>query len=122
MKTILVVDDEVVLSEILSDVLKDAGYGVLTASDGREGLDTLARLRPDLVLCDVMMPIMDGREVCRIMNNTPAYATIPLVMMTAAPNAINADDCRYDALIAKPFDLDNVLTVIETLIGGPDGS
>jgi CheY-like chemotaxis protein len=119
MKTILVVDDELVLSEILSDVLKDAGYAVLTAGDGREGLETLARLRPDLVLCDVMMPIVDGREVCRIMNNTPEYAGIPLVMMTAAPSSINSGECRFDALIAKPFDLDNVLTVIETLIGTP---
>jgi len=117
MKTILVVDDETVLTEILRDVLQDAGYRVVTAADGREGWDSLPKVRPDLVLCDVMMPNMDGREVCRLMRADPQYRTIPVVMMTAAPNSINSRDCDYAALIGKPFDLDHVLTTIEHLLG-----
>ncbi len=117
MKTILVVDDEMVLTEILRDVLQDAGYRVATAGDGRAGLDSLPTVRPDLVLCDVMMPILDGREVCRLLRSDPQYHTIPLVMMTAAPGSITRQDCDYTALVGKPFDLDKLLLMIEQLIG-----
>ncbi|MDQ2807936.1 MAG: response regulator [Chloroflexota bacterium] len=119
MKTILVVDDEMVLTDILRDVLQDAGYRVVTAADGRAGLDSLPKVRPDLVLCDVMMPIVDGRELCRLMHADPQYRNIPLVMMTAAPGSINPQECDYAALIGKPFDLDHVLTLIESLVGAP---
>ena len=119
MKTILVVDDEMMLTEILRDVLQDAGYRVVTAGDGREGLDSLPKVRPDLVLCDVMMPIVDGRELCRVMRADPQYRSIPVVMMTAAPGSINPHECDYSALIGKPFDLDHVLTTIERLLAVP---
>ncbi len=119
MKTILVVDDETVLTEILCEVLQDAGYRVMTAADGRAGLDSLPKVRPDLVLCDVMMPIMDGRELCRLLRADPQYRNIPLIMMTAAPGSIKAQECDYSALIGKPFDLDHVLTTIEHLLGVP---
>jgi len=117
MKTILVVDDEVVLVEILSAVLEDAGYRVRGASNGREGLKALAEEHPDLVLCDVMMPVLDGREVCRAMSADPQYRRIPLVMMSAAPQAMAAAECRYAALVAKPFDLDTLLSLVGQLIG-----
>jgi len=88
MKTILIVEDELILTEVLSAVLEDAGYHVVTVADGRAGLAALPTVQPDLVLCDVMMPIMDGREMCRRMQAAPAFRDIPVVLMTAAPTLL----------------------------------
>ncbi|MDP9469617.1 MAG: response regulator [Chloroflexota bacterium] len=71
MKMVLVVDDEPVIRDLVADVLRDEGYAVVTAADGREGLDLLARERPDLVLMDVMMPGLDGREAYLAMRSRP---------------------------------------------------
>ncbi|HUS14547.1 MAG TPA: response regulator [Chloroflexia bacterium] len=117
MKSVLVVDDEVVLVEILMAVLEDAGYHVRGAANGREGLAALAEEPADLVLCDVMMPVLDGREVCRAMTADPQLRGIPLVMMSAAPQAMAVTECRYAALVAKPFDLDVLIDVVDRLIG-----
>jgi CheY-like chemotaxis protein len=117
MKTILIVEDELILTEVLSAVLEDAGYHVVTVGDGRAGLAALPTVRPDLVLCDVMMPVMDGREMCRRMQADPTFHAIPLVLMTAAPGAVSLVDCEYAALIRKPFDLDRLLDLINALVG-----
>jgi len=115
LKTILVADDEVVLTEILRAVFEDAGYHVMTVGDGREALRRLRESRPDLVLCDVMMPLVDGREVCRTMNADPTLRDIPLVLMSAAPNAAWQEGCQYAAFILKPFDLDKLLGLVDQL-------
>jgi two-component system alkaline phosphatase synthesis response regulator PhoP len=117
MKTILVVEDELVLTEVLSVVLEDAGYRVVAVGDGRAGLAALPTVQPDLVLCDVMMPLMDGRELCRRMQADSAFRDIPFVLMTAAPTVVSPADCKYAALIRKPFDLDRLLDVISALAG-----
>ncbi|HET7079056.1 MAG TPA: response regulator [Chloroflexia bacterium] len=117
MKTILIVEDELILTEVLSAVLEDVGYRVVTVADGRAGLAALPTAQPDLVLCDVMMPLMDGREMCRRMQADPAYRDVPVVLMTAAPSMVSVTDCKYAALIRKPFDLDRLLDVINALAG-----
>ena len=117
MKTILVVEDELVLTEVLSVVLEDAGYRVVAVGDGRAGLAALPTVQPDLVLCDVMMPLMDGRELCRRMQADSAFRDIPFVLMTAAPTVVSPADCKYAALIRKPFELDRLLDVISALAG-----
>jgi two-component system, OmpR family, alkaline phosphatase synthesis response regulator PhoP len=116
-KTILLVEDELILIEILSAVLEDAGYRVVTVGDGRAGLAALPTAQPDLVLCDVMMPLMDGREMCRRMQADPAFQHVPVVLMTAAPGTVSLADCKYAALVRKPFDLDRLLDVINALAG-----
>ncbi len=117
MKTILIVEDELILTEVLSAVLEDVGYRVVTVADGGAGLAALPTTQPDLVLCDVMMPVMDGREMCRRMQADPAYRDVPVVLMTAAPTLVSPADCNYAALIRKPFDLDRLLDVINALTG-----
>ncbi|GCF10642.1 response regulator [Dictyobacter arantiisoli] len=116
MSTILVIDDEMSIIEVLRDVLMDEGYEVITANNGLEGLECLKVKRPDLVLCDVMMPVLDGRELCRRMSANPLYRSIPLIFMTAVHKSFNQMDCKYAALIAKPFDLDEVLDTIARFI------
>lgn len=114
--TILVVDDELSIRETLRDLLEDEGYSVLTASNGQEGLNQLSRVHPDVVLCDVMMPGIDGREMCKRMTNNPAYQSIPIVLMSAVNTIPRNIDCNYKAFLEKPFDLDEVLTIVEQLI------
>ncbi len=119
MKTILVIDDEVILAEMLQALLEDEGYQVVTARNGREGLERLAEHHPDLILCDVMMPLLDGRELCRQVQARPEYGSMPIILMSAASAAAGLDDCQYAAFLSKPFDLDDLLNTINNLLGQP---
>ena len=119
MSMILVVDDEVSIIEVLHDVLLEEGYQVMTASNGQEGLKCLEKTQPDLVLCDVMMPILDGRELCRRMTANPRFSSIPLIFMTAVHKSFHQDDCKYVAVIAKPFDVDEVLDMVAQYTKSP---
>ena len=112
MTTILVVDDEHSIVEFLATFLQEEGYQVVTAHNGEEGLDGLAVTRPAVVLCDVMMPVLDGREMCRRMQANPKYRSIPFVFMSAVSRASNFSECNYAALLPKPFDLDEVLAIV----------
>jgi len=116
MKTILVVDDDFAIAELLEAVLVGEGYEVVTANNGQEALACLGITRPDVVLCDVMMPVLDGRELCRRMQTMPAYRAIPIVLMSAASTIFHDDDCDFAALLAKPFDLDVVLNTVTQVI------
>jgi CheY-like chemotaxis protein len=117
-KTILIIEDDAAISTMLADLLSDVGYGVRTAANGREGIAALAEGLPALILCDVMMPILDGRAVCRHLQTTPRYQAIPLVMMSAG--MISLHECHAHAYLAKPFDILAVLALIQRLIGAPD--
>jgi len=117
MATVLVVEDEEPILALLSALLEDEGYRVATARNGREGLDCLAIAQPDAVLCDVMMPVIDGATLCRYIQADPAYRSIPVVLMSAARPPLASSGCRYAAFLAKPFTLDSVLDVLERVIG-----
>lgn len=121
MTTILVVDDELAVADLLKVVLEAEGYRVLLAQHGREGLARLAEDRPALVLCDLMMPIMDGAALCRAMRQNPAYQAIPFVIMSARhyPPTRGDGGCDYTAFLAKPFGLDNMLALVTRLAGAP---
>lgn len=106
MKTILVVEDEVDSAEALRILLDLHGYRVLVASNGREGFEAAIANQPDLVLTDVMMPIMDGRELIERMRVHPATRGIPIVAMSAAAEL---DGLR---VLRKPFDVDALLVAV----------
>ena len=120
MKKVLVVDDEPAVRAVVRDVLFEEGYAVLEASDGRIMLELLAHERPDLVLMDVMMPGLDGREAYRMLRSRDDLSDIPVVMMSAG-----VQPCRLDpsiaAFLAKPFNFDNLMNTVVALIGHPDG-
>ena len=118
MKTVLVVEDEPAIREVVAEVLREEGYRVVVAADGRAGLELLAWERPDLVLMDVMMPELDGREALREARARPDLPPVPVVLMSAAV-ALGRDDPPVDAFLPKPFDLDNLLTLVNSLLGGP---
>ena len=83
MAKVLVVDDEPDALELVSFNLKAAGYDVVTADDGNEALRKARQQVPDLILLDVMLPEVDGLEVCKLLRRDPATAGIPIIMLTA---------------------------------------
>ena len=121
MRRILVVDDEQAISQVLHDLLADEGYEVLTAGNGREALVNMADGRPDLVLSDVMMPVMDGAELCRALASDARYGSIPVVLMSAAGERAAGERGTYAAFVAKPFNLLDILDTVERLLGDVAG-
>jgi CheY-like chemotaxis protein len=119
MKSILIVDDEDAISETVAEVLQDEGYQCSTASNGQEALDLMSKARPDLVVCDVMMPVLDGREMLRRMRASPELAPIPVIMMSAAPSAFTGAGVDSSALLRKPFRLETLQEMVTRIIGPP---
>lgn len=119
MALILVVDDEFSVAEVLQSVLVDAGHEVVTAVNGRQGLDLLGKRRPDMVLLDFMMPIMDGPAMLKAMKENPVYRNVPAVVMSSLPESAVAEAARgmYTAYLRKPFKLAAVTNIVKTLLG-----
>jgi CheY-like chemotaxis protein len=116
--TILVVDDEFGIAEVLEALLTDAGHRVLTAMNGKHGLQRLAEIAPDMVFLDYMMPVMDGPSMLRAMQATPAYQPIPVIMMSSLPEAaVAAAAAGYRAFLRKPFMLRSVTEIIDQVLG-----
>lgn len=116
MKKVLVVDDERNIREVLAAVLQDEGYSVRTAIDGRQALDQLHQDPPDLVLLDVMLPGLDGRELIRRMQQQSKLADIPVVLIsTAAQPALPMLGAA--AFLPKPFDLAHLLNTVARVLG-----
>lgn len=116
-KKILVIEDNSEVRENLEEILELYGYDVETAEDGKVGVDKALSTDPDLILCDVMMPRLDGFGVLNIIAKKPETASIPFIFLTA--KAEKSDFRRgmnlgADDYIAKPFYKDELLSVIET--------
>lgn len=111
---ILVVDDERTIRELLTDLLTDEGHHVVWASNGVRALQALEAERPDLVIMDVMMPEMDGREVLRRMRASQTLRDIPVIIMSAA-STVDQPGSGADAFLAKPFDLHELLASIQRI-------
>jgi DNA-binding response OmpR family regulator len=116
-KTILVVDDEFYTAEILTFVLEEEGYRVLTAVNGRDGLDKLKLSPVDLVILDIMMPIMNGAEMARAMQMDQVLANVPILVTSAlSENTVQAMVDRYQGFLRKPFHIQTVVSQVSTLL------
>ena len=115
---ILVVDDDEAILRTLEAVLMDEGYRVLAASDGAVALDLVRQQRPGLILLDMKMPVMDGWGFARAYRAEPGPHA-PILVLTAAVNAQQrAADIGAQAYLAKPFDIDDLLAVINDILTG----
>ena len=104
--TVLVIDDETDLVELVRYNLEKDGFKVEGAADGETGLALAAREQPDLILLDVMLPGIDGLEVCRILRSEPRTARIPVIMLTARgaePDRVVGLELGADDYVTKPF-------------------
>jgi two-component system, OmpR family, alkaline phosphatase synthesis response regulator PhoP len=120
-RSVLVADDEPNILLSLQFLLKKAGYDVRTAKDGEEALAELARAVPDLVLLDVMMPKIDGFNVCERIRANPAWKEVRIIMLTARGRDIEREKglaLGADDYITKPFSTKEALARVESLLGG----
>jgi DNA-binding NtrC family response regulator len=117
--TLLVVDDERNLRESLSEALKEAGYNVLTAANGKEAYAIIQSQALDLLLCDWRMPEMDGGSLLKLLRDDGRLVDLPVLVMTAhgtSNNAIEAIQFGAYDFVTKPFDLDDVLVTIRRVL------
>jgi adenylate cyclase len=118
-KKILVVDDTPHNAKMLVDLLSAKGYETVTAASGQEGLDLVEAERPDLILLDVMMPGMDGYEVCRRIRANPEHGVLPVVMVTAldpARERIKGLEVGADDFLTKPVNTAELVARVRSLL------
>ncbi len=121
MSTVLVVEDSIAQREMISDLLKNSGLTVTVASDGVEALEEIQKSCPDLVVLDIVMPRMNGYEVCRRLKADAKTQTVPVVMCSSKGEEFD----RYwgmkqgaDAYIAKPFQPTELIGTVKQLLRG----
>ncbi len=119
MTIVLVVDDERDIRELLLDELKDSGYETIEAENGAEALDRVYTDRPDIVLLDLMMPVMDGIQVLEVLKFNPQTANIPVVLLTA----VSADEGEQRTMglgvshyVTKPWEPGTIQTIIKVTL------
>lgn len=116
---ILVIDDEPNIVQTLQDRLEMNDYDVCTANNGKEGLERFDHEKPQVILLDVIMPIMDGHEMLENLRKRPDGQDVSVIMLTArsqTQDIARANACGIDDYIVKPFDLSELLEKIETVI------
>ena len=117
---ILVVDDETHILHVVSLKLRNAGFDVITAEDGEEGLAAALEQRPDLVITDYQMPYMTGLELCKKLKEHQATHATPALMLTARGFSLASeyiDQTNIAGVISKPFSPREILTKVYELIG-----
>ena len=123
--TILVVEDSRTQAEILKSTLEKHGYAVLLAENGRAGLEVLEKTRPDLIISDVVMPVMDGYEFCRTVKSNDRLRDIPLILLTMLmdnKDVIYAMVSGADNFITKPYQGDYLISRVKKILSHkPEG-
>jgi CheY-like chemotaxis protein len=115
-RRVLVVDDEAMTREVVGALIESGDVAVATAATGQQALDIVRESPPDLVLLDVMMPGMDGFEVCRELKSDPATKGVRVVMLTALSDAharATADEAGADGFLVKPFSARELFAVLD---------
>jgi CheY-like chemotaxis protein len=116
-RRVLVVDDDPQLRELLQDVLADEGYVVQSANHGAAALDVLGTWHPDVILLDLMMPVMDGMSFRAEQRRRELALEVPIVVLSAAREArLTAMALGATATLAKPFDLAELLDTVERAV------
>jgi len=124
---ILAVDDDPLMLKLIRDIGDKAGYEVITAADGKQGVEAALKHKPALILMDIMMPVMDGYAAVGQLKSQPETRDIPVIMLTAIGYEINralALNMGASDYITKPFDIKQLLALIESRLksGEGDGS
>lgn len=122
MPKILVVDDEEDVVRLLEFRLAKEGFNVVSARDGQTALSLTEQEKPDLVVLDIMMPLMDGMEVLRQIRSRRAMSKTPIIMLTAKTSSLTVDEARQlwvSDYIMKPFDPEKLVTKVKKALRLP---
>lgn len=107
---VLIVDDDPAILSMLDELLTDESYETLLATDGHEAMSVARQEHPDLILMDLMLPVLDGASAIRELKEDPATSSINIIAMSAGANLrMYADQLPADSVIGKPFDLNTLL-------------
>ena len=115
-RPILIVDDDPDVAGMLAAILAEEGRDAAIARDGREALALARAALPSLILLDVLLPDLDGAEVCRRLQADPFTTRIPIVFITGTPTALaggRLDGCAHRGILRKPVSIDELLTTVE---------
>jgi CheY-like chemotaxis protein len=118
-KTILVADDESHILNVVSLKLRNAGFRVVTASDGQEAFTIAQQEKPDLLITDYHMPGMSGLELCRALKESPDTSTMPAIMLTARGYHLEPSDTEQSGILfmlSKPFSPRDLLTKVNQIL------
>jgi signal transduction histidine kinase/DNA-binding NarL/FixJ family response regulator len=119
-RTVLIVDDVIANREMLADLLRGLGFAIEEAANGKEGLAQAETMQPDLILMDIMMPVMDGLEATRRIRSTPNLATVPIIAISASATAEDQRGSMVagaSAFMTKPIDQEDLLAQIGNFLG-----
>jgi len=116
MRRILAVDDDKDILDVLQFILEDSGYEVDTLSDGHYLFEKIKAQEPDLILLDIMLGNLDGRDLCKEVKTKEETHDIPVILISASHNVAGAmnQNGAPDAFLAKPFDINELLDIIKT--------
>jgi CheY-like chemotaxis protein len=121
-RRILVVEDDPVIQNLIVEFLTDEGFDVMAAADGQTGIDIAQDEHPDLILMDLMLPVLDGMAATRSLKSDPRTRAIPVIAISAGTNLrLHAERLPADGVVGKPFDLDALLAAIMVQLQAPDG-
>lgn len=116
--TVVIAEDNQTIADFITDLLKDS-YRCLVAQNGKSGLSLCLEVKPDLVIADIMMPVMDGYQMCAELRRNPVLSGVPLIVLTAVEDKkyeLLSAECNIDAFITKPFDPAFLLAKVRSLI------
>jgi CheY-like chemotaxis protein len=114
MTKILVVDDDKSILDVVSIILKDYGYKVIAESNGNETIRKVRKYKPNLILLDILMSGVDGRNICKRIKTDKSTKNIPVIMISAHPNSeSSAYESGANAFLAKPFKIDDLISTVE---------
>ena len=119
MKTILIIEDNLDVRENTAEILELANYKVLQAENGKQGVELAQQVKPDLIICDIMMPVLDGYGVIHLLSKSPETASIPFIFLTAKSERMDfrkGMEMGADDYISKPFDDIELLRAVESRI------
>ncbi len=118
-KKILLADDSITIQKVIELTFSDEDFEVVTVGNGRLALERLAEVRPDIVLCDIIMPEKDGYEVCEQIKSSPSTGHIPVLLLTGAFEPFDqerASRAGYDGSLAKPFEPETLIAKVKELL------
>jgi CheY-like chemotaxis protein len=119
MKTALIIEDNADILENTTEILTLAGFKVITAVNGREGVAAAENNKPDVILCDIMMPELNGYEVLNALKRNPLTADIPFIYVTASAEkseVMKAMEMGASGYVRKPFDVSDLMNAIGKIL------